>query len=575
MRFRIHTYAIVCDIQKMYHSIFTTEVEKHLRRMLWRNMKLEDFPKTYGIERVTFGDKPAAAISSAAIQETADIYRHIDQEAADKIKEDVYVDDIVTGVETREKIEKHKQNITDILAKGGFKIKGFVTTGDQSCEALALLGTSEMGHVLGICWDPTKDEFSVKARINISKKYKGERTEPDYSYEQIPQIIEIKLTRRILLGIVNSCYDPLGLLSPITIQLKIELRRLYNKELNLGWDDPVPRHLKANWIKILQLLKSAEKIRFPRCIRPKTATGDPELIMCNDGSVEAMCCTAHIRWKLESGTYECSLWVAKSRVTPLQRNSIPRIEMQSAVMSTRLSKSINTHSGMKFKNVIHILDSKCTMATLYKDTMALREYMGNRVSEILETTDPDQWHHVNSKENISDLGTRSNATVQDICEESKWQKGPSWMRLERNEWPTSQDISGAPIPEEELTKSIVAFASDSVPSFDIEHFKNKSYNFLLRVIAIVFKMIRNKSFKIEDLTSEDLKNAENFCVQLSMKLTREDLLKGKLTSIRPRTDEDGVIVISSRANEGLKSYYGSDRFPILTYGDPLSFLWIK
>ena len=41
LRFRIHRYALVGDIQKMYHSIFTTEVEKHVRRMFWRNMKLE------------------------------------------------------------------------------------------------------------------------------------------------------------------------------------------------------------------------------------------------------------------------------------------------------------------------------------------------------------------------------------------------------------------------------------------------------------------------------------------------------------------------------------------------------
>ena len=298
-----------------------------------------------------FGDRPAAAISSVAIQETAEIYRYLNEVAADKIKNDTYVDGIVTGDESIETLEQHKRGITDILAKGGFKIKGFVMSGDRSSERLSLLGAGEIGRVFGTCWNPTEDVFSIEAKINFSKKHKGARIEPDFTYEQIPEIIDIKLTRRILLGIVNSCYDPLGLLSPITIQLKIELRNLYNKELNLGWDDPIPRHLIENWIRILQLLKNAEKVRFRGCIRPKTAVGEPELMMSNDGSTEAMCTTAHIRWKLESDSYECALWAAKCRVTPLLRTSVPRVEMQSAVMSIRLSNSIQTHSGMAFKNI--------------------------------------------------------------------------------------------------------------------------------------------------------------------------------------------------------------------------------
>ena len=104
--------------------------------------------------------------------------------------------------------------------------------------------------------------------------------------------------------------------------------------------------------------------------------------------------------------------------------------MQSAVMSTRLCKSIMTFSGIKFNKVFYILDSKCTMATLSKDTMALREYMGNRVSEILETTSTHQWYHVKSSDNISDLGTRRNARIADVLVGSDWQRGPPWMKLE-------------------------------------------------------------------------------------------------------------------------------------------------
>ena len=64
------------------------------------------------------------------------------------------------------------------------------------------------------------------------------------------------------------------------------------------------------------------------------------------------------------------------------------------------------------------------------------------------------------KKNISDLGTRMNAQVEDISEESDWQCGPSWMRSPRSEWPTSQDITGVVVPPEELAnKSYLTLAS--------------------------------------------------------------------------------------------------------------------
>ena len=125
--------------------------------------------------------------------------------------------------------------------------------------------------------------------------------------------------------------------------------------------------------------------------------------MCNDGSKDAMCCTAHLRWQLTSGKFSCKLYCAKTRVTPLKRKSIPRNEMQSLVMSARLSSTIQHHTTYKFDDVHYFLDSQCTLATLHKDSMALREFMGNRVPEILDIAPLEKIYHVPSKKNIADL----------------------------------------------------------------------------------------------------------------------------------------------------------------------------
>ena len=51
------------------------------------------------------------------------------------------MDDIVTGSEDEESVKKLKDGITEILHRGGFNIKDFVTFGDTSTESLAFFGS--------------------------------------------------------------------------------------------------------------------------------------------------------------------------------------------------------------------------------------------------------------------------------------------------------------------------------------------------------------------------------------------------------------------------------------------------
>ena len=164
---------------------------------------------------------------------------------------------MTSGAETEADIARLKVKVTDILGRGGFKIKGFVASYDDAPEILALLGTGEIGRILGIYWDAKNDQFTFVIHINLSKKIKGAHLESDLTAEQIPRLMELVLTRRIILSIVYTFYDPLGLLCVIIIQLKIELRNLYSTELNLGWDDPIPDVMKATWVRLIQLVKSS------------------------------------------------------------------------------------------------------------------------------------------------------------------------------------------------------------------------------------------------------------------------------------------------------------------------------
>ena len=57
-----------------------------------------------------------------------------------------------------------------------------------------------------------------------------------------------------------------------------------------------------------------------------------------------------------------------------KRITIPRAEMQAGVMAVRLGNSIAKDSGYNFENTFYISDSECTLASLKKDSVALRVF---------------------------------------------------------------------------------------------------------------------------------------------------------------------------------------------------------
>ena len=545
LRFRSYQVALVCDLKKMYQSINTKLTERYIRLVVWRNMNTENEPTTYGTETVTFGDKPAAAISAIALKETAELYQHIDEEAAAKIRDDMYVDDIATGGANMEKVQVLKRSIEEILAKGGFKVKGFVTSGDVVEENIAMLGTGEVGRVLGVGWDPTSDTFVVKVRINLSKKVKGARTQPDLTLDEICGISSMKLTLRILLGITNSCYDAYGLLAPLTIQLKIELRELYH--LQLGWDEDIPLEKKKVWSEILQRLKQAEKVTFKRCIVMENAVCDPELIVFCDGSPSAMCAVVYVRWSLPDNKFNVRLVAAKTRVTPLQRMTTPRAEIQAAVLGVRLCKTVVESLHLTFQEPIFLSDSTCTLATLSKESTVLNEFFGNRQEECLGYTSTSQWFHVPSEENVADLGTKMNSRVEDIEENSVWQNGARWLRQPRDKWPVTQKFSPTDIPKEALlvAKGICNTITIQKGLWSHERMLARTYSFLMRTTARIFHVFECKSLVKSEITPTCLMKAEQYLVKESMRFTEIELIKGNLNPLRPRRDNDGVICLSS------------------------------
>ena len=83
----------------------------------------------------------------------------------------------------------------------------------------------------------------------------------------------MKFSKKILLGFVNGFGDPVGIASPWYMKLKVLMKRLYQLEDALSWDDPIPPGNRKEWVDVMVEALVTGVLRFPRSTKSVRATG--------------------------------------------------------------------------------------------------------------------------------------------------------------------------------------------------------------------------------------------------------------------------------------------------------------
>ncbi len=625
LSFRKHRVGFVKDLSKFYQSVLACERDQHLRRVLWRDGDESRAPSVYVTTTVNFGDKPAGCVAQTAVRETARLYRHIDEEAAELILTSTFCDDTLGGGENQEAAVKVSNHMDQIVAMGGFKYKDTVMSGDRRPE------DTEKRKVLGLCWDEEKDTLSVDIKVNVSQKKKGVRVEPNIDLEQVRKMLPQQITKRIVWRIVLGQYDLLGLVCVFMIRLKLVMRDLSTEEgRKLTWDEPISDKTRESFLEILEQMDQVREISFPRCVRPprEDQESKPIMLCFGDGSTSAFCTLVYGRWKLTDGSYSCRLISGKTRVAPLRKISVPRLELLGAVASVRLAQQVQQFLGLEFSKRYFFTDSSAILGMIRSESAVFQEFVGVRVSEIRSKSEPDtEWYWLPTDKNLADLGTRNNVTPVDMVHDSHYQVGMEWMRSEEKDWPINQSF--AKPPEEEYRKAERIHAVQSQESF-IQYGRFSSYSQLQRVMAYVFLFLESirrsmisgflsdvgRSIPIcgsgesgkglpsaaeqvgrapEDtsdgpltgpvvtLTQRVLDQADSFLISQAQMGIHKGVKEGKYDSLQPQILEkkDGrgfdvkVVVVSGRLKENLRVGYDKTELPLIERSHPIARLIMR
>ncbi|XP_046966951.1 uncharacterized protein LOC124534960 [Vanessa cardui] len=283
MRWRKHPVCLVADIVKMYRQVkVTREDADEFQRILWRN----DFGtiQHYRMLRVTFGTASAPYLAVRVLQQVAHDEGKNYPVAADKILNDFYMDDLMTGCQTVEECLKIKEDISYILMKGGFELQKWASNkefmekigkGREEKESRLNIGegkeTEAIQKVLGLTWNSCTDEF-------------------EYSV-QLPQL-EVPVTKRRVISDISRLFDPLGWISPTIVTSKVFIRKLWMS--GIDWDQELPPSLLREWLTYRSNLESLTNFRIPRWIHTNADDKEVELHGFSDASNYAYAAVVYV-----------------------------------------------------------------------------------------------------------------------------------------------------------------------------------------------------------------------------------------------------------------------------------------
>ncbi|MBM3938553.1 MAG: hypothetical protein FJ333_07870, partial [Sphingomonadales bacterium] len=409
-RFRQRPAAFSADISMCYNGTRLRPEHFKFQKYLWKEGLLESEPTIIRyVVTLIYGVKPSGAQSQVAIEKLAGHFleneEHVD--AARSLIEDTYVDDIMSGGDSVQDCYQAAEGIVQILTAGGMRLKPFVFSGQPPSEEVSADGLHV--NLGGYLWQPEEDKILLNIGPHrFGKPVRGKL--PDPVTGDFGDALSRCFTRRTVAGIVAKVFDPLGLATPITASLKLDLHELCAKKLD--WDDPAPPELLPIWAANMETIQRLKFITYPRAfIPPDAATDKVDLLVATDASQNLAAAAVYARVLRKTGEFSCCLVTARSKI--VNNLTVPRAELRAAVIGVSAAHIIKCNLGDRCGEILYVTDSTVCLHWIHQDDRPLQVAVRNAVIEIRRLSKPEEWLHIESSLNVADLATRR-ATIDDI-----------------------------------------------------------------------------------------------------------------------------------------------------------------
>ena len=580
LRFRTNRIAFIADIKKSFLQILLQPKYRDYVRFLWyekpHELNFENFTSaqlcTYRLCRLLFGVTSSPCSLTATINKHLNSYQDIDPAFVTKIMQSLHVHDLSTGADNVTEAYNFFIKAKERLAHASFNLRKFQSTSVElekkvSDEFTRTHLNDPQTKVLGINWNKQSDEIVFDLHtIVTSVKHP---------------------TKRKLLSIIASIYDPLGFLNPFVLKLKELFQRTCIA--NIPWDQTLDDELLSDWNMILEDLMICYEIKLPRF---HGCTKSVELHGFCDASLTGFGCCIYVRFVDENGEVKVSFVTSQSRISPISKPTIPKLELQAAVLLSKCVHNIvEVLSSSYVINWVHLYsDSTITLSWIHSQK-SLVPYVKRRVDTIsyLTSSFPFHWHHISGVNNPADILSRGcYFSVLRKC--SYWFDGPDFLYDANVKYDLLGkdsifvDFLGRNLDVLQEASNCLTVNTENINSPVLESLikKYSTYNKLIRVTALVQRFVYNlrKKVKKEDIllatnvTTEEFRDAEMFLIKYVQEGMERQKNYVQLQRELNLQEVNGIIRCKGRLGNAPISY--DAKFPILLpRNNPLSTLVVK
>ena len=336
----------------------------------------------------------------------------------------------------------------------------------------------------------------------------------------------------------------------------------------VDWDDTLPSNLLNNWNTAISNLQCIGTLSVNRRIENDGKIIKRELHGFCDASLQGYGACIYLKSVHESGEIDTNIITSKTRVSPIKEQTIPRLELLSALLLSRLMNSVQSALSKKFNidERFYWSDSQISIAWIKATNKEFKPFIENRLVEIRNLTDTHSWNYVKTNSNPADVITRFHEHVN-FEENILWWKGPSF--LHQSQYVIDENLPENLPEEKHIINAVFENASkvnlDSI--MDISKFS--SYSRLVRVTSWLYRFIDNlkKSIRNEPINTslilhpDELKLSETRWIITNQKELSTISNQRKLNELNAITDDQGIIRLKGRLSQAPIPY--DARTPIL------------
>ena len=485
LRFREEKIAVMADVESMFYQVKVPKTDSDFLRFLWwPDGDYTKCPEEYRMLVHLFGAVSSPSCANYALRRTAeDNKESFDEKTTNTVLHNFYVDDCLKSVSNQLEAITLVQSLINICNKGGFRLTKWVSNNRAVLDSIPSTELAKEFKLLKLGSEGI-DKLPVERALGVHWSVELDSFGFDISLKDRPP------TRRTILSDISSVYDPLGFAAPVILIPKILLQSMCKQ--GVGWNDILIEKDLEIWINWLKELPLLNEVAIPRCLKSESLG---EVKTCqmhcfSDASQYGYGIVIYLRYEDYMNQVHISFVIGKSRVAPLKKVSIPRMELTAATTAVRMKLKLQNELECSIDQCYFWTDSMTVLRYIANETTRFHTFVANRLNVIHEATDPEDWKYVPTDLNPADDASRGLTASKFLCSQ-RWFQGPDFLRKDVKEWPkTNEKTQRIPDTDPELKKSVNVTVDATVSGMDslLQYFSKWTKLKRAAAVFIAFKM---------------------------------------------------------------------------------------